>query len=173
MSNDVLTPRRLNFFFILLHPVKTLALIRECIAARERIASQQNEIKKLRNDIAGEKEMNNRLVAERSDLQRRLDETFVTVEQLTAQILGQRKELDRLSDTDQRLGNFLDQLSKVEDMKRRYEQRIKNLQARIENLIAENNLRMPGELDEPPTIDLSDTHRTKEDDDDSDWLRHI
>lgn len=173
MSNDAFTPRRLNFFFILLHPVKTRALIRECLAGRERIIAQQNEIKELRNDIAGEKEMNNRLVAERSDLQRRLDETLMTVEQLTAQMLRSRKELDRLSDTDRRLGDFLDELSKVEDMKRRYEQRIKNLQARIENLIAENNLRMPGELDEPPTINLSDTRPAKETDDDSDWLRHI
>lgn len=180
-------PRKFNFFFLVFHPMRALRLLRE---SSDHILTLENKEKQLAETEARCKQLSsqNMIIAqERDDLQKRLDETLVSVEYLTKQTLQQRAKLDELSDTDKRLDAFMSELQKVEDMKRNYENRIKMMQIKIDNLIAENALLEPGELDEPTPIQLTPNRtdksansdlftrrrRNPHDIDDSDWLQHL
>lgn len=180
-------PKKFNFFFLLFHPMRALRFLRE---SSDHILMLENKDKELANAESRCKQLSSEtqiITQERDDLKKRLDETLVSVDFLTKQTLQQRAELDELRDTNKRLDIFMSELQKVEEMKRNYENRIKIMQIKIDNLIAENALLEPGELDEPTPIQLtpkrmdktvssessSRRRRNPHDTDDSDWLQHL
>lgn len=154
------------------------ALCAENAALREELERLRKTEAAAMQERDNAREENERLTQEKADLAAQNAMRGQRVSDLERELSGVAAELEEYRDLDSRLREFEELLTRAEDMKRRYEERIARLRARIKEMKTASGDRNP-EADELTVIDMRSASETShapeepEEDTEPDWLEQL